>query len=146
MLTRTWHDNLTEISSMGTPSDQLSTEQIISAVTHLSLPELKQVFDRVLQLQAERKADHLSAEESALLVRINKGLPSEMRERLAELRAKREDESITDDEYRELSRLTDRKEEAHAERMAALVELAELRGVSLPALMNQLGISLPENV
>ena len=131
---------------MATPPDQLSTEQILSAVTHLSLPELEQVFDQVLQLQAERKADHLSAEESRLLVRINIGLPSEARERLAVLRAKREDESITDAEYEELTRLTDEAEDTHADRMAALVELAKIRGVSLPMLMDQLGIHFPENV
>jgi len=39
-----------------------------------------------------------------------------------------------------------RAEELHAERMAAMVELAKLRGVSLPELMNQLGIRFPENV
>jgi 3-dehydroquinate dehydratase len=131
---------------MGTPSDQLSTEQIISAVTHLSLPELEQVFDQVLQLKAERKADHLSAEESALLIQVSRSVPAELRERLATLRAKREDDSITDAEYEELSLLNDKAEEAHADRMAALVELAKVRGVSLPALMDQLGIHLPENV
>jgi hypothetical protein len=131
---------------MATPPDQLSTEQILSAVTHLSLPELEQVFDQVLQIQAERKADHLPAEESRLLVRINIGLPSEARERLAVLRAKREDESITDAEYDELTRLTDEAENTHANRMTDLVELAKIRGVSLPMLMDQLGIHFPENV
>ena len=84
---------------METPSSQLSTEQILSAVSHLSLPELEQVFDHVLALQAERKAAHLSTAESALLARINQGLPSALRERIACLRARREDESITDVEY-----------------------------------------------
>src|SRR2546428_13024185 len=88
-----------EMYAMETPSSQLSTEQIISAVSHLSLPELEQVFEQVLALQAERKAAHLSAAESALLARINQGLPSALRERIACLRAKREDESITDAEY-----------------------------------------------
>ena len=69
---------------MKTPSNQLSTEQIISAVSHLSLPELEQVFDHVLALQAER--------------------------------------------------------------MAALVDLAKCRGVSLAVLMDQLGIHFPEHV
>jgi hypothetical protein len=131
---------------METPSSQLSTEQIISAVSHLSLPELEQVFDHVLALQAERKAAHLSAAESALLARINQGLPSVLRERLACLRAKREDASITDAEYEELTQLTDRAEELHADRMAALVELATCRGVSLAMLMDQLGIHFPEHV
>jgi hypothetical protein len=131
---------------METPSSQLSTEQIISAVSHLSLPELEQVFDHVLALQAARKAAHLSAAESALLARINQGLPSALRERLAYLRARREDESITDAEYEELTRLTDRAEELHADRMAALVDLAKCRGVSLAMLMDQFGIHFPEHV
>jgi hypothetical protein len=43
-------------------------------------------------------------------------------------------------------RLTDRAEELHADRMAALVALAKCRGVSLAALMDQLGIHFPEHV
>lgn len=127
---------------METSSSQFSTEQILSAVAQLSLPELEQVLDRVLALQAEHKAAHLSAEESSLLVCINQGLPVELRERLTVLHTKREDESITDAEYEDLTRLTDRVEEMHAERMAALTELARLRGFSLPELMDQLGIHL----
>ncbi|MEJ7616436.1 MAG: hypothetical protein WKF30_05575 [Pyrinomonadaceae bacterium] len=120
---------------MDSSSVRLSPEQIITAAAHLSLPELEQIFDRVLAFQAERKAAHLSAAESALLIRINQGLPSELRERIATLRAKREMESITDAEYEELTRLTDRAEEAHADRVAALVELAKSRGVGLPVLI-----------
>ena len=131
---------------MATPSRQLSTEQIISAVSRLSLPELEQVFDHVLALQAERKAAHLSAAESALLACINQGLPSALLERIAYLRARSEDESITDAEYEELTRLTDQAEELHADRMAALVELATCRGVSLTVLMDQLEILFPKNI
>lgn len=131
---------------METMPNQISTEQIISAVTQLSLPELERVFDRVLALQAERKAPRLAEEEPALLARINQGLPEELRERLSSLRAKREDETITDAEYEELTRLTLQAEELHAERMEAMVKLARLRGVSLPALMDQLNIHFPENV
>ncbi len=131
---------------METMPNQISTEQIISAVTQLSLPELERVFDRVLALQAERKAPRLAEEEPALLARINQGLPEELRESLSSLRAKREDETITDAEYEELTRLALQAEEFHAERMAAMVKLARLRGVSLPALMDQLNIHFPENV
>ena len=131
---------------MDTSSSQLSPEQIISAASHLSLPELKQVLASILALQAERTAPRLSAEESTLLVRINQGFSENLRERLATLREKREDGIITDAEYEELTRLTDRAEELHAERMAALVELAQLRGISLSVLMDQLGIHFPEHV
>ena len=129
---------------MASSSGELSTEQIISAMSHLNLPELEQVFDHILALQAERKAPHLSASESELLLRINQGLPPELRDRIAALRAKREEDSITDAEYDELTRLADQAEELHAERIAALAELARLRGVRLPVLMDQLGIHFPE--
>lgn len=127
-------------------SNHLSTEQIISAVSEASLPELERIFDLVLATQAARRAPHLSAAETSLLNRINRGLPSDLRERVSALRAKREDESISEAEYEELTRLTDQVEELHAERMAAMVDLAKLRGVALPALMDQLGINLPEHV
>lgn len=130
---------------MDTTPSQLSPEQIISAASHLSQPELKRVFDSLLALQAARNAPRLPAAESALLLRINQGLPEELRERMAQLRVKREDEVITDAEYEELTRLSDRAEELHAERMAALVELAQLQGITLSALMDQLGIHFPEH-
>src|SRR5438093_219836 len=98
------------------------------------------------KLQAKGKAAHLSAIESGLLMRINQDLPSEIGERLAVLRTKREDETITDTAYEELTRLTDQAEELHAARMAALVELATLRGLPLPVLMDQLGMHFPEPV
>jgi hypothetical protein len=101
---------------METPSGRLSTDEIISAVAQLSLPEIEEVFDHVLALQAERKAAHLSPAQSALLVRISEGLPTELAERLAALRAKRDDDTITDGEYQELTRLGDQAEELHADR------------------------------
>ncbi|MGH9428351.1 MAG: STAS/SEC14 domain-containing protein [Terriglobia bacterium] len=131
---------------METSSEQLSSEQIIAAVSHLSLPEIEEVFDHVLALQAERKAAHLSAAEAALLACINQALPTELRERITLLRAKREKDAMTDAEYEELTRLTNRAEELHADRMTALVALARVRGLSLSALMDQLGIHFPEHV
>ncbi|MBS1789133.1 MAG: STAS/SEC14 domain-containing protein [Acidobacteria bacterium] len=110
------------------------------------MPELEEVFDQVLTLQAERKANHLSAEESNLLSRINQGLSPILRHRISALQVKREGKSISDAEYEELTQLTDQSEELHAERVAAMAELAKLRGVSLPVLMEQLGIHFPEYV
>jgi hypothetical protein len=124
---------------------QLSTEQIISAVNELSLPELEKVFDRVLRLQAERKAPHLSDEEAALLARINQGPPAELRARMQQLKAKRSDGSINDAEYAELTQLADQAEVLHAERMTALGKLARLRGLRLPEMMAKLGLHFPEN-
>ena len=88
----------------------------------------------------------MSAAESALLAPSNQVLPAALRERIAYLRARREAESITDAEYGELTRLTARAEELHADRMAALVELAKCRGVSLAVLLDKLRSHFPEHV
>ncbi len=130
---------------METIATRLSTDQILTAVNNLSLPDLEKVFVRVLRLQAERKAPHLPAEEAALLTRSLQGLPPDLRARTNELRAKREDSSITDTEYEELTQLAMRAEEIHAERMEALVKLSQLRGLTLPALLDQLGLRFPEH-
>lgn len=124
---------------------RISTEQIIAAVNELSLPELEQVFDKVLAVRAERIAPALPAVETSLLTRINQGPPAEFRMRLKELKAKRADGTISDPEYEELTRLADQAEVLHAERLAALGELARLRGLRLPELMAQLGLHFPEN-
>jgi hypothetical protein len=87
----------------------------------------------------------LTADESALLVRINQGLPSENRDRMRMLIGKRDDETITAEEWRELVSLTDRLELLHADRLAALAELAKLRGVTLDEVMSQLGIQFPDH-
>src|SRR6516225_8350826 len=108
---------------MGATPGQMTAEQIKAAVDNLSLGELEEVFDHVLAVQAERKAPHLASEESALLVRINQGFPEDLRSRLTVLRRKREDGAISDAEYDELTKLTERVEALHAERVAALVEL-----------------------
>lgn len=178
------------------PSGQFSTEEIIAAVSKLSLPEIEEVFDHVLILQGAvcmvisttvdseleelslitgvSKSDHiraaiaqyvntslavrptnialdeplthLSPAESELLVRAGAGLPADLVGRLVTLRDRRERGTITDEEYEELTQLGDQAEDLHADRLAALVELARLRGVSLPSLLDQLGISFPDNV
>jgi hypothetical protein len=124
---------------------QLSTEQILSAVPTLNADDLERLFQRVLKVKAERNVPHHSAQEAALLARVNESTPAPWRERFNQLTAKREEGVINDEEYAELTRLNDAIEVRHAERVGAMVELAQLRGVTLPALMDQLGIHFPEN-
>ncbi|MEK6284506.1 MAG: hypothetical protein AABO57_02055 [Acidobacteriota bacterium] len=77
--------------------------------------------------------------------RINEALPAELMARLCELEAKRDNSSLSEAEAEELLTLSDRAEQLHAERLEALADLAKLRGTTLTALMDQLGIRFPEN-
>jgi hypothetical protein len=122
---------------------QLSTNKLLEAVERLSLSELQQFLSRVLALQAQRKAPHLSVKESALLTKINQGLPLKVRARLNQLVSKRRANKLTQEEHAELLRLIDQLEEAEARRAEALAQLARLRGVSMTTLMRSLGLKAP---
>lgn len=81
--------------------------------------------------------------EAELLEQINQGLPPDVQQRYDELTAKRRAETLTPEEHEELLDLINRIEQADAERIQVLAELAQLRGVSVPALMDELGIRRP---
>ncbi|MDX2033788.1 MAG: STAS/SEC14 domain-containing protein [Blastocatellia bacterium] len=122
-----------------------STEAILAAVKQLPLTELEQLVDRMIAIRAERVAPHLTANESALLSRINQGLSMEERIRMRALIEKRDGESLSEEEWRELTTLTDRLEVLHADRLAALSEWGKLRGISLQEVLTQFGIQLPDH-
>lgn len=92
------------------------------------------------QSNLARKLAALPDEESILLTRINEGLPTDFWLRYRELVGKRQAEVLTDEERAELIRLSDRVEQKNAERAPYLIALARLRGVSLPVLVQQLGL------
>lgn len=118
---------------------------ILTTVRQMPIAELEQLVDQVIAIRAERVAPHLTADESVLLARINQGLSAEDRARMRALIEKRDDETIAAEEWRELAALTDRLELLHADRLAALAELAKLRGVTLDEVMKQLGIQFPDH-
>jgi hypothetical protein len=125
------------MQNVGSPA---SAEEIIQVVKQLPLPELEQLVDRVIAIRAERRAPHLTGNESELLSRINQSLSAGDRARLKELIHMRDAETITSPELQELIGMTDRLERLQAERLAALAELATLRGVTFDEVINQLGI------
>jgi hypothetical protein len=122
-----------------------SVKAILTTLRQMPIAELEELVDQVIAIRAERVAPHLTADESALMTRINKGLPAEDRARMRALIERRDDETITTEEWQELTALTDRLELLHADRLAALAELAKLKGVTLDEVMRQLGIQFPDH-
>jgi len=123
---------------------KLSSEELLEAADKLSASELEKFVSQVITLQARRRAPWLPQAESELLLKINQGLPGDLRKRYNELIAKRRAETLTPNEYEELLRLTDQVETMHVRRMEYLSELASLRKTSLSNLMKQLGIHTPQ--
>jgi hypothetical protein len=122
----------------------MSITELLQAVDRLNELDLDQLVDRVLLLRAKRKNNILSAAETELLLHINQGIPTDLHQQYQALKQKRAEEFLTDEEYAELLRLSDRIEILAAERAGSLVKLAELRQVPLMQLMNELGIKAPD--
>ena len=122
----------------------MNTQQIISTVRRMPLADLEELVDEVLIIQAERRAPHLSGEESKLMKTIERSLSESKQSRLRELQALRDKEKLSANGYAELAAITDELEEIHAGRMKALLELASLRGTTVAEQMNQIGVNLPD--
>lgn len=125
---------------------QLSSEELLKAVKQLNLSELEQFVSQVIVLQAQRKATGLPQTEAELLLKINQGIPSNFQTDYQELIAKRDDEILTEDEHQQLLQLTEEIEKIQAQRIENLAELSRLRGISLSALMENLGIHATNHV
>jgi len=119
---------------------QISLDELLNGVAQLDIPELEQLISELLTLRARRVAPSLPKEEARLLEKINQGLPPDLQQRYDELTASRQAETMTMAEHQELLALIDRIERADVERVQALTELAQRRGVSVARLMAELGI------
>lgn len=85
-----------------------------------------------------------SPTETRLLEEINKGLTAAQWNRYHTLIEKRQQQSLSDTELEELTATSERIETMNVHRMECLVELAQLRGLTISELMGQLGISPPQ--
>ncbi|WP_071191229.1 STAS/SEC14 domain-containing protein [Trichormus sp. NMC-1] len=119
---------------------QLSSEDLLKVVEQLNQADLKQFISQVIALQAQRNAPSLQKQESEILLKINQSIPLDIQKSYNNLIDKRDAETLTDNEYRELLHLTEMIEKQQAQRIEYLIELAKLRGISLNILMENLGI------
>jgi hypothetical protein len=90
-----------------------------------------------------KTALRLSPEETALFLKINRGLSEKQSRRLNELNEKIEASILTDAEQAELLRLTTRVEKLWVARLRAVIDLAKLRRVPPAEIMRQLEIEPP---
>ncbi|MDJ0599567.1 MAG: STAS/SEC14 domain-containing protein [Crocosphaera sp.] len=119
---------------------QLSKDDLLAAVQQLSSSELDGFLQDIIALKAQHQAPSLSTNETDLLLQINQGLSSDIQKRYQILIHKRNQETLTEQEYYELLQLTEAFENHQANRLESLAKLAQLRQISLTDLMTQLGI------
>jgi uncharacterized sporulation protein YeaH/YhbH (DUF444 family) len=126
------------------PTIQIEAEQLLNAALQLPPLELDQLLARLQTLRRKTKVPRLSQPESELLRRINQGVPAQLQQQHDALRRKRRRQKLTRKEQQELLSLSKQIEQLDVERLQHLAELAQLRNISLPDLMKQLGIEAPE--
>lgn len=118
----------------------LDSDDLIRAAEQLDTRELDELVRRMLLLRAGRFAPALSEQETAIVKRVNQAFAPEVMKRYQELIARREERTISSEELAELVRLSDSAEQLAADRATALVELSQIRRVSIDDLVNELGI------
>lgn len=106
----------------------------------LALSDLEQVMNKGYYLLAEKKAPHLSKRETELFMEIHKGFEQEFQDRYDLLKEKLENETMNLLENEEFIGMTEIVEARNVTRLQSIVELAQLRKVTVPELMNQLGL------
>ena len=86
-------------------------------------------------------APHLSRAEAALLETINFRWPAEVQKHFDRLVSRRRANKLTSEELAELIAMTDESEKQTVNRVHAVAELGQLRGLSFDAMWDQLGIN-----
>lgn len=121
---------------------RLTMDDLLAAVEKLPNPALVEFGWRVRALQTKRGLPAVETEDEGALLQViaDQRLPEADRKRLAWLREKSEDETLTSEEHAELLRYVQRVEQLDLTRIEALIELAQKRGVTLREVMQQLGI------
>ena len=131
---------------MSTSEAPNSADTLLRAVAEVPTPELETFVERVLVLRAQRTAPRLDHRETALLLQINRPFPEDRQRRYDQLVAKRRDGMLGPNELQELLQLTEQSEQHDGTRLAALIALAQARGVTVSALMTTLGIAARSDV
>jgi hypothetical protein len=121
----------------------MTQQDLLQATRQLILQELREYSAQVVAIYQERQSEAVTTE-APLLDVVHRSLPQPTQQRWDELLAKRDDASLSESEYEELLQLTDEVEALNVQRMTAVSQLAQARGVDLRTIMRQL--NLPEPV
>lgn len=119
---------------------QLTPHQILDAVKQLNGVELEQVTREAMRLAAKQKANAQFQRESELLDVIFAQKSAAFRRRFDRLNAKRRRFTLSPDELTELLQLIEQVRADDVRYVEAVSELAQLRGITMPELMQQLGL------
>ncbi len=109
----------------------MSLDELITAATKLNETELDEFVQQIVALRPQRKANVLPSVEAQLLDQINQNVLIDLQAQYDLLRAKREAETLAEEEHEQLIELSKRIEQFGADRLEASIKLALLLQISL---------------
>ena len=124
----------------------MDAQTLLKDVAQMPLPEIERFVQSVNALITQRKSTDKTYQDRLLLRKINETiLGATKTKRYQLLVQKLEAETISDSEYKEFMQLAEAEETIRYERLIYLVELAQIRSITLPQLMENLGLNRPAN-
>jgi hypothetical protein len=122
------------------------TLNLLPNMAELPVSELEFYLIEISALIRRKQTTDTKFRERVLLDKITQTVLSKKKTlRYQELVYKLEFETISDAEHAEFMRLATHEEKLRNQRVKYLIELAQLRAVSLPQLMVDLGLKTPQN-
>ncbi|TAK47411.1 MAG: STAS/SEC14 domain-containing protein [Saprospiraceae bacterium] len=128
------------------PNVKVNLDELFNGVSKLATPELEKFVDKISYIIARRKVPQPARRELELLAKIYEPLAPKTQQRYDLLYARMQQETITDEEHKELLKLIEISEQYNVEWLEALIELAQLKGISVEELMKQLGLNKRKSV
>lgn len=120
-----------------------ATQISLEHFSDMPLKELERFISALNALARRKRVTDSEKRDKLLLQKINQAiLPEQVMERYAFLQDKMEVENLSDTEYQELLTLVEQEEKIRNKRFQYLIELSQLRNISLAELMNNLGLTM----
>jgi hypothetical protein len=130
---------------MATHNLEVSTENLLGAVSQMSEKEFNRFVEEAKKLRAKPTKSRWSKSEIELIRKINGCVFSdEEQNRFDELVEKRRDEKISESELEELIALSGKSEALNVERLKIIAKLATSKNKTLSEIMDELEIHPPK--
>ena len=118
-------------------------QSLIGGFSEMPLQDLESFIRELNALVIRKRVVDKEKRDKFLLLKINQSiLPEQIMEHYIFLQEKMEVESLSDTEYKELMTLVTKEEKIRNKRFQYLLELSQLRGISLTELMHNLGLNI----
>lgn len=122
----------------------MDTQNLLYNAAQMPLTELEAYVQQLNSLITRKRTTDTNLRDTVLLDKITRTVLDKVkRERYQALIYKLEMETISDTEHAELLELVEREEKIRVKRLKYLIELAQLRNITLPQLMKNLELTKP---